>query len=219
MQIQGVIFDFDGVIAETESVHRQSWVELSNELSRPLPEGFLDRGIGSTLDKLAWELFEFWNGDVDLQEILDGKAEFFRSVLATHPDVLVNGVIDAIERFHEMQLPLGIATSSPYKEMEPLLNTHGIKSLFKSILTLDMVDKPKPDPEVYLKSADAIGIKPENCLVFEDSILGVTAATKAGMNVVGVLTSFKIDQLPPLIYSIDDFLDISTVIEKFSIQA
>ena len=216
MTIQAVIFDFDGVIAETESVHRQSWVELSNELTRPLPEGFLDRGIGSTLDKLAWELFEFWNGEVDLQDILDGKADFFRTVLATHSDVLVDGVIDAIERIHEMKLPLGIATSSPLREIEPLLDSHDIKRLFSSIQTLDMVTNPKPHPEVYLKSAELLGYKPENCLVFEDSILGVTAAKTAGMNVVGVLTSFKEEQLPELSLSIKNFHEISDVLSHYN---
>lgn len=215
MDIKAIIFDFDGVIAETESIHRQSWLALQQDLSRPLPDGFLDRGVGSTLDKLCWELFEFWDGYVPLQDIYEGKAAQFRDLIAGGGDVLVPGVLEAFQRLSSMGYPLAIATSSPRSEIQTLLDAHGVTSMFTSIVTLDMVSQAKPDPETYLVSARNLGVPPENCLVFEDSIVGVTAARKAGMNVVGVLTSFKQEDLEPLIHSIVDFHQLSQVIQKF----
>ncbi|SME96152.1 HAD family hydrolase [Pseudobacteriovorax antillogorgiicola] len=218
MEIKAVIFDFDGVIAETEGVHRLAWIALAEDLSRPLPEGFLDRGIGSTMDKLAWELYEFWEGAVDLQEIHDEKANHFRRLLAETKDVLVGGVIEAFQTFHQMGLPMGIATSSPRREIEPLLETHAVKDLFQSIVTLDCVDNPKPHPEAYLRSVANLKQQPENCLVFEDSILGTTAARAAGTNVVGVLTSFPREKLEPLIDAIDHFHQLPQVLKKLRME-
>ena len=213
LDIKAIIFDFDGVIAETESIHREAWLAMGDERDLPLPEGFLDRGIGSTMDKLCWELFEFWERYVPLQEIHDSKAEQFRRVVAERPDVLVPGVIEAIQKLTGLGFPLGIATSSPLKEIEPLLEVHAVSRMFSSIVTLDSVRMPKPDPESYLKSANNLKVLPQECLVFEDSIIGVTAARKAGMHVVGVLTSFKAKDLEPVADTIDDFHQIPNIIK------
>lgn len=77
-----------------------------------------------------------------------------------------------------------------------------------SALSSEDVNAHKPDPEIYMKSAENLGVRPEDCVIFEDSFSGVTAATRAGAKVVGVLTSHTPEQLPPCQAYIHDYRDI-----------
>ncbi len=212
MLIKAVIFDFDGVIAETEYLHRQAWVILSRKFNLPLPNDFLDKGIGSTNDKLAAELLAFWQHQIPQNIILDMKCTAFCQLVAAAAQVLVPGVLAALHKFESLGIPMAIATSSPHKEIDAILKRFTMEHLFQSILTLDDVTSPKPAPEVYLRSAKALGQPPHHCLVFEDSILGATAARAAGTNVVAVTTSFPRQALEPVLDAIADFHEIDRVL-------
>lgn len=218
MQIKAIIFDFDGVIAETEHIHRQSWVLLAKELNKDLPEGFLERGIGSTNDKLAAELEIFWDQTIALQEIIDLKCKYFVSSVSQDENVLVPGVLQAFEHFKQKNLPIGIATSSPIGEIDGILEHFKIKKFLDSLFTLDDVTHPKPEPEVYLRSAAALDVSPQDCLVFEDSILGTTAARAADCKVIGITTSYSEKDLQPVLATMPDFLQLKDKLTELNIE-
>ena len=217
MNIKAIIFDFDGVIAQTEHIHRQAWILLAADLGKALPEGFLDRGIGSTNDKLAAELELYWQQEIHLDKIIALKCHHFIEEVRKSPEVLVDGVLDAFEFFSKKQLPIGIATSSPLGEIDGILEQFNIKPYLTSLLTLDDVTHPKPAPEVYLRSATALGVITDECLVFEDSILGTTAARAASCQVIGITTSFTEADLQPVLASMPDFTTLDATLKSLAI--
>lgn len=92
-------------------------------------------------------------------------------------------------------IKLAVATSSKTADAKRVLDSLGITDKFNAINGADSVQHPKPDPEIYLKTAKQLGVEPQQCMVFEDSLNGLTAAVKAGMNVVAVANAFTKSQL------------------------
>ncbi|MEP0710420.1 MAG: HAD family phosphatase, partial [Algoriphagus sp.] len=110
-----------------------------------------------------------------------------------------------------------VATSAPRANLDLIIGTLGIGGQMQSQLASEDVSKHKPAPEVYLKSAEKLGVDPAQCLVFEDSFSGVTAGLNAGMKVVGVLSSHTKEELPACDLYIKDYknLDLAEVFNLF----
>lgn len=104
-----------------------------------------------------------------------------------------------------------VATSAPRANLELILDVLQIADKMDSLLASENVSLHKPHPEVYLQSAENIGVDPTNCLVFEDSFSGVTAGLNAGMKVVGVLSSHPKEQLPPCVAYLNDYSEIDAI--------
>ena len=145
------------------------------------------------------------------------KEGLFRKIYEPHVEP-ITGIIEFISDLKQNGVKLGVATSAPYANLELILSKVNIREKLGSILASEDVKKHKPDPEVYLKSAANLGVTPDQCLVFEDSFSGVSAALNAGMRVVGVLTSHTKEELPPCNLYINDYTDLSyhTIIELFN---
>src|SRR5690606_36062938 len=108
----------------------------------------------------------------------------------------------------------GVATSAARANLDFILDGLALRPLMDSVLSSEDVTAHKPDPEIYLKSARNLNAQPANCVIFEDSFSGVSAAINAGTKVVGVLTSHTKDQLPPGQHYIQDYHDIDVACIK-----
>ena len=108
-------------------------------------------------------------------------------------------------------MPRAVATSATRRDAVRLIDAVGLTDVFDTIVTADDVDRGKPHPEVYLKAADALGVLPDRCLVFEDAVVGVQAARAAGMRAIGVTTSYTASELieAGAERAIQDFEDLS----------
>ena len=116
-----------------------------------------------------------------------------------------------MEFFHQLKnqgFKTGVATSAPFANLELIGGRLDLFPHLHSALASEQVSKHKPDPEVYLKSAANLSLSPGQCIVFEDSFSGVSAAKNAGMKVVGVLSSHSIDQLPVCDMYIENYLSV-----------
>lgn len=209
--IEAVIFDFDGVVIMSEPVHCQAWVDLAAELNRTLPHGFLEKGIGSSDQELATELAHYWENHLDEPTVLQRKRHYYQHRIATDV-VLVQGALELIEHLHG-KYKLGVATSSSITDITPVFARYQLHRFFDSVLTIEDVTQAKPHPEIYLKSATKLGVDPKSCLVFEDSIHGVTAARAAGMNLVAVTTSFKDHELAPWTLTVPHYGDRQPILD------
>lgn len=136
------------------------------------------------------------------------KESLFRKLYEPHISPIA-GIMDFINELHQNGVKLGIATSAPVANLNLILTKVALRDKVGSILASEDVKKHKPDPEVYLKSAANLGVKPENCIVFEDSYSGVSAALNAGMQVAGVLTSHTVTELPPCGLYLKDYTELS----------
>ncbi|WP_317207898.1 HAD family hydrolase [Membranihabitans marinus] len=151
---------------------------------------FLDRPIqGQELDILA-----------------DEKESLFRELYKDKVETLA-GYLDFLTLLKDSNIQLGDATSAPAANRIMILQQLGIENYFSSLLASEDVTHHKPDPEVYLQSAKNLGVEPSECLIFEDSASGVQAEINAGIGVIGVLSTYTAQQLPPCLTHITNYRD------------
>jgi beta-phosphoglucomutase len=204
-----VIFDMDGVICHTNPYHSLAFREFFAKWNlSPTEEEFAAHMFGKSN---SYILSHFFNRPVSGEELTlleNEKEALFRKIYEPYIEPIA-GLIDFINDLKEHNVKLGVATSAPFENLDLILRKLPLRDKMSSILASEDVKKHKPNPEVYLKSAQNLGLSPEHCVVFEDSYSGVTAALNAGMKVVGVLTSHTAAELPPCNLYIQDYMDIS----------
>ena len=204
-----VIFDMDGVICHTNPYHSLAFREFfSTRNLAPKDEEFAQHMFGKSN---SYILSHFLKRKIEGEELLQLEQEkegLFRKIYEPNVEP-ISGLVEFINNLKNNGAKLGVATSAPYANLELILNKVPIREILGSIMASEDVKKHKPDPEVYLTSAKNLGISPYQCIVFEDSFSGVSAALNAGMKVVGVLTSHTKEELPPCNLYIDDYKDLS----------
>ncbi|WP_028298807.1 HAD family hydrolase [Olivibacter sitiensis] len=208
MNPYAIIFDMDGVICHTNPYHSDAFKTFFDKRQIPYTEQELrDHMFGK---HNSYILSYFMKREIAGEELLmleQEKESLFREIYADHVETIPS-FMTLLEELKKASFKTGVATSAPYANLELIMGKLGFESLMESTLSSENVSKHKPDPEVYLKSAENLAVDPSNCLVFEDSYSGVTAARNAGMKVVGVLSSHTKEELPPCQFYIHDYHDI-----------
>lgn len=202
----GLIFDFDGVVALSEAAHAAAWDDVAEHFGRDLPPGFAEKGIGITDRIGAFDLARQWGGVVPGERVLETKQHYYRRRARREP-VFVPGVVETL-RYFAGRTPMAVATSSSRQDIEPWFDRGRLTPYFEAVLTIESVRRPKPDPEIYLAAAAGLGLPPERCIVFEDSIQGARAARTAGARLIGLTTTFDAEALSPLDAHLPDFSDL-----------
>lgn len=192
-----VIFDMDGVICDTNPYHSLAWKAFLDKLGvASSEEEFIAHMYGKSN---SYILKHFLQRPVEGEEFAQKEFEkeaLFREIYEAHVKP-ISGLLEFIEDLKANGVKTGIATSAPYLNMELILSKLPLRDKMQSLLASEDVSTHKPNPEVYLKSALNLDISPERCVVFEDSFSGVTAGKAAGAKVVGVLSTYKKEELPP----------------------
>jgi len=186
--IKACIFDLDGVIVDTAVYHYKAWKRLANELGFDFTEKDNEKLKGVSRTR-SLELILQWGGvtktDTEKEELATRKNNWYVEMIShMTPDEVLPGA----KEFLQACIDAGIKTAlgSASKNSMTILNKTGIAHFFNAVIDGNKVSKPKPDPEVFLKGAEELGIPPVNCVVFEDAIAGVEAAIAGGMKVVGI---------------------------------
>ena len=204
-----VIFDMDGVIVHTNPYHSMAFREFfSTRNLAPTDEEFAQHMFGKSNSYILTHFLQRTIEGEELRLLEDEKESLFRKIYEPHIDP-IKGITTFINDLDKNGVKLGVATSAPIANLELILSKVPLRSKMGSILASENVKKHKPDPEVYLTSAKNLGVKPDQCVVFEDSFSGVSAGLNAGMKVVGVLTSHSEDELPPCSFYIKDYSELS----------
>jgi beta-phosphoglucomutase len=204
-----VIFDMDGVICHTNPYHSKAFREFfSRRDLAPTDEEFAQHMFGKSN---SYILSHFLQRVVEGDELLrmeDEKESLFRQIYEPFIEP-IEGIVGFIGDLNRHDVRLGVATSAPFANLELILSKVPIRAHLGSVMASENVKRHKPDPEVYLTSAKNLGVTPDQCIVFEDSFSGVTAALNAGMRVVGVLSSHSADELPPCHLYVENYKDLS----------
>jgi HAD superfamily hydrolase (TIGR01509 family) len=191
-EIQAVVFDLDGVLADSEGIHVLAWREICGQFGLSLDGLQLQDWVGYSDEALAEELLRKGRQPVEPEEFLRRKRSAYRrlisTMLAPYP-----GVLEALDTLG--RLPLGLATSSARSEALPMLEILGLGERFQAVVTMDDVRQAKPAPDCYLKAAELLAAAPQRCLAVEDSPGGVLAARRAGYMVLGVTNTLPADKL------------------------
>jgi len=187
---EAVIFDMDGVLIDSEPIHIEIERKLFDKLGIAVSTEIHRNYLGTAADYMYQDLKMRFGLSGSVSELLqfddDFRCDYFRQL----KDLTLNGgVLNLIREIRQAGLKLGVATSSSPALAAILLERCDIRSFFDVVVTTSEAGKSKPFPDVYLLAAQKIGIKPANCIVFEDSPNGLSAARGAGMFTVAVQTS------------------------------
>lgn len=202
--MKAVLFDLDGVLVDTAKYHYKAWSSIASALdfSLTLEQNEHLKGV-SRIDSL--HRIVAWSGKaVDPQQFekfLQEKNENYLDLIqGVRPKDALPGVITFLEALRDNKIPIALGSAS--KNARPILERLEIASFFDAIVDGNDVTKSKPNPEVFLKGAAAISAAPENCVVFEDSQAGITAALTANMTAIAVGSP---DVLRGAVHYISDF--------------
>jgi len=184
--IRALILDFDGLILDTETAMRTSWMEIYEEAGLHVDEKAWASMLGSSPDPPeAYNLLEKHLGRrVDRPALHERR--FRRELTLLSSEDLMPGVRELIVEGKARGLLLGVASSSERAWVHDHLQTHDLLTSFDAIVCAEDVEETKPSPGLYLSALTALGIGPDEAIVFEDSEHGVTAAKAAGLFCVAV---------------------------------
>jgi beta-phosphoglucomutase family hydrolase len=213
--IQAIIFDMDGTMLDNMAVHNRIWVEFFAERGIQLDlDAFHERTAGRTNP----EVLRIYLGDdlsaEQLQQLGEEKEVRYREYFRAHARPL-EGLIDLLHALRQAGCRLGVATAAPPRNVEFTLGCLGLADFFDGVVNGAEVTNGKPDPEIFLKTADRLGVPPGACLVFEDARMGVEAAQRAGMGVIVVTTTIPAQQareIPGVIKAIADFREVREIL-------
>jgi beta-phosphoglucomutase family hydrolase len=201
-----IIFDMDGVIVHSNPAHKIAIQQFCKDHDQEVSQSFMENRLyGRTNAEWIPELFGELEPD-RLKELANEKEQMFRDMFVPE-DHVVDGVIEFINALNQQHIPMAVATSAPVENADYILSRLSIEHYFDALLNSSHVSKGKPDPEVYLKAAKALGKNPEDCIVFEDSVSGVKAGRAAGCKVVGVKTTHTEEELGECTAFINDFTE------------
>lgn len=185
--VKAVIFDMDGVIVDSEPL----WMKAEKKVFASVGVSVSEE-LGKITEALTpAEVTRFW---YERQPWTNKTLEEVENEVIDQVEFLINnegyamdGIKEILERFKSRGCKIGLATNSPFRLISTVLNKFGLSGYFDVVSSAEHELRGKPDPAIYLSSARKLNVKPESCLVFEDSYTGLIAAKNAGMKVVAFL--------------------------------
>lgn len=184
MQLKGVIFDLDGVIVDTVGLHFSAWKKMFTDYGKEFTfEDYKEKVDGIPRMSGARAILTDIS-DEELDAAASKKQEYFLALLAKEGIKVHQSTLDLIKQLKQEKIKVAAISSS--KNCLPILKKIGVDSWFEVILTGHDIVKGKPDPQVFLTACEKLGLVPEDCIVFEDAVLGVEAAKRGHFKCVGI---------------------------------
>lgn len=183
--IEAIIFDMDGVLVDSEPIHVEIEKQqfLLNEVT--ISEEEHQKYMGTASDMMWRTIAERQKMRLSIEELIEqNRTESIRIFSELTEIPVMPGLVELLEKLKAKKYPLAVASSSFPEIIDIILEKTQLKKYFKVIVSGEEAGKSKPEPDVFLLAAQKLGIKPENCLVIEDSFNGIAAAHAAGMSCV-----------------------------------
>ena len=203
-EVRALLFDMDGVIVDSNPLHRIAWEEYNRRQGLATTEAMHRRMYGKRNDDIVRDFFgaDLTDGEV-FRHGAAKEALYREMLLPVIHTALVPGVREFLERHRN--LPAAVATNAEPANVEFVLREACLGGYFRVAVDGHQVANPKPFPDIYLRAAELLGVSPEYCVVLEDSHTGVQAGLAAGMRVIGVSTTHH--DLEGIVLGIPDFTD------------
>ena len=204
-----VIFDLDGVICSTDEYHYLAWKELADSLALPFDRQYNNRLRGvSRLESLnlILDLGERQYSDEEKQAMAQKKNDTYRRLLAKMSPADVSD--DVLSTLNELKKKYPLAIGSSSRNTKFILSRIGLADFFDAVIDGNDISASKPDPEVFIKAADALSQPPSSCLVVEDAAAGIEAAVRGGFDSAGIGDASRLDGATYHIERLSDLLDI-----------
>jgi beta-phosphoglucomutase family hydrolase len=182
--IRAVIFDMDGVIVDSEPMHIEAEKQTLLKHGVKITTEELRTYTGTTAEFEFNDLIRKYKLNTTAETLFSEKEDILFRLLEERTEP-TKGVIDLIKNLKQHGFKLGIATSGHMKLAHYYLDKLGVEPLFDTVVCAEDISRSKPDPEIFLKAAQRLGMEPAECIVIEDAKLGIEAAIKAGMKCIG----------------------------------
>ena len=192
---EAVLFDMDGVIVDSEPLHKQTSVEVMREYGVEITRKDIDDCKGRTLDEDAELLLSRYNIPLSEKENFKRKKEEQTIKLIRERAQIFPGVMELLENLSKHGMKLALCSSSLRSEINAVLEVLGLSGFFDVIVSGAEIEKGKPAPDIFLEATKQLNVSPKNCLVIEDTIFGVRAAKSAGAKCLAVTNTFKAETL------------------------
>lgn len=181
MNMKAVIFDMDGVIFDSERLVLEGWLELGKKYGIPDIDKVFPKCIGSNALASKQIFLDYYGEDFPYdtykqETSADYHAKYDGGRLPMKP-----GIKELLQFLKENGYHIGLASSTRYEVVRQQLEDAGILPYFETLTCGDMVKKSKPEPDIFLKAAETLGVHPQDCIVIEDSYNGIRAASRACM--------------------------------------
>ena len=179
--VQAVIFDVDGTLLNTERIYMQAWKEAGASAGFDVTQDVLLRTRAIHRAE-AIKIFQDALGpEFDYDGLYKIRLEISEALIAASTDLLLPGVKETLDALKAKGYPMAVASSTATEKTVSHLEHAGLLHYFDAVVGGDMVERGKPNPDIFLKAADLLGIAPENCMVVGDTPADIRAATAAGM--------------------------------------
>jgi len=185
IEAKAVIWDMDGVIADTAPYHFSAWQEVFRKRGVKFTEEDFKRNFGRRNDTIIRDTLGEQIAQGEIGAIAREKEETFRS-LAGQKIKPFPGAVALLQSLKQHKFKMAIASSTPMENIQLIIGSLGIDNCFQSIVTGQDVTEGKPSPQGFLLAAQRLGIEPRNCIVIEDAVAGVAAAKRAGMRCLAI---------------------------------
>lgn len=194
--MKAAIFDMDGVIVDTNPHHRIAWRNYFERYGKPLTDDDFVRYVsGKHNNDILSHLFADRALSVaESRQLAAEKEALFRELYL--PDITpVAGLPAFLELLQKNGILTAVATSAPVENLDFVMDALHLRGFFKVLLDESKVSRPKPDPEIYRKAMQLLGVEPQQSVIFEDSTTGIRAARAAGAYVIGLATTETAEEL------------------------
>ncbi len=190
---RALLFDLDGTLAETDSLHLPTWVDVLRPYGIEVDKEFYSESIsGRSNSKIVEDLLPDLSAE-EGRELADAKEASFRG--RAHELEPLPGLLDFMQEGKSRNLSLGLVTNAPEENVEAILLALELGEFFDEVVLSDEVGPVKPDPAPYRAALDKLGVAPEEALAFEDSTSGIASSVAAGIPTVGIASTQEPDKL------------------------
>lgn len=182
MSLKAVLFDMDGVIVDTEPIHKKAYFKMFEHFDLNVSEELYSSFAGASTQRVCNTVIDEFNLKIGADEMESVKRKYFKNFFDNDEDFgTVKGVKELIEHYHNNEIVLILATSASHTTINMVFARFNLKPYFKAVISGTDLKESKPNPEIFIKAAELSGFPKNECIVIEDSTNGITAAHHAGI--------------------------------------
>ena len=183
--LKAVLFDMDGVIVDTEPLHRKAYHQMFDDVNINVDEDLYASFTGQSTINICKRLVDHFNLNEAPEELVSLKRKHYKIFFKNDDLELIDGVLDRIQDYHSNDVKLVVASSASMQGIKQIFERFDLNQYFSAKFSGADLKKSKPHPEIFIKAAESTGFSKSECLVIEDSTNGIKAAHSAGIYCVG----------------------------------
>jgi len=182
--IRGIVFDMDGLMFDTERLVIKAWNFAGKQKGYNITEDIVVRTLGLNAENTRHIFLEQLGNDFDYDAIRRVRIDYVTDYIEKNGIPIKTGLTELLDFLKSNHYKMTVATSTDKEKAKYYFQKANISNYFDEIVCGDMIERGKPEPDIYLKASEIIGVSPDECIALEDSIMGILSAYRAGMKPV-----------------------------------